>query len=209
MSILKSNEYLSEIRNKLKDKINNNMIFTYNGNFISKKDEDTLTLSNIENNSIIKMKKLDIKDYPLFGKKKTPIFGSKYIEDIDDLKIYLYPNIDFTISESEKALTILVLGQSGSGKTTLINSFINFLLGVEFEDEFRYKLILNDLNKSQGVSQTDEVVIYNISSHGNYPPIRIIDTPGLGDTRGIARDEAIIEKIKYAIKDKIDSINSI
>ena len=30
---------------------------------------------------------------------------------------------------------------TGSGKTTFIDSFINFVMGVEFYDKFRYKLI--------------------------------------------------------------------
>lgn len=30
---------------------------------------------------------------------------------------------------------------TGTGKTTLIDSFINYILGVEFYDKFRYNLI--------------------------------------------------------------------
>jgi ABC-type multidrug transport system ATPase subunit len=34
-----------------------------------------------------------------------------------------------------------VVGPSGAGKTTLIDSFVNSILGIEFYDNFRYKLI--------------------------------------------------------------------
>lgn len=50
-----------------------------------------------------------------------------------------------------------MMGKTGTGKTTLINSMINYLLGVDFEDSFRYKVkliylfiniyILKNLNK--------------------------------------------------------------
>ena len=33
------------------------------------------------------------------------------------------------------------MGQTGSGKTTLINSFLNYVLGIDFYDKFRYVLV--------------------------------------------------------------------
>ena len=39
----------------------------------------------------------------------------------------------------------MVVGQTGSSKTTLIDSFINYLLGIKLEDNFRYKIINEDL----------------------------------------------------------------
>ena len=38
-------------------------------------------------------------------------------------------------------MNLVVLGQTGSGKTTLVDSFVNYLLGVDFYDKFRYKLV--------------------------------------------------------------------
>ena len=35
----------------------------------------------------------------------------------------------------------MVTGQTGAGKTTLIDSLANYLLGVEFYDQFRYKIV--------------------------------------------------------------------
>ena len=43
--------------------------------------------------------------------------------------------------QSFKCYNFVVVGATGAGKTTLIDSLINFLLGVEFYDNFRYKLI--------------------------------------------------------------------
>ena len=45
------------------------------------------------------------------------------------------------MNDEAESKTIIVLGQIGSGKTTLLNSLVNFILGVEFEDDFRYVII--------------------------------------------------------------------
>ena len=103
----------------------------------------------------------------------------------------------------------MVVGESGSGKTTLLNSFVNFLLGVKINDEYRYKIILERTNKSQSNSQTSQVNIYNIRSVGGYPPIRIIDTPGFGDTEGIDKDKETFEKIQKFFKENLKEINAI
>ena len=47
----------------------------------------------------------------------------------------------FDMNDEAESKTIIVLGQTGSGKTTLLNSLVNFILGVEFEDDFRYVII--------------------------------------------------------------------
>ncbi len=39
---------------------------------------------------------------------------------------------------------------TGTGKTTLIDSMINYLMGIEFYDKFRYKLIDETLQQSKG-----------------------------------------------------------
>ena len=56
------------------------------------------------------------------------------------LKIYLYPSCTFTPEEERRALSFMVVGETGCGKTTLLNSFINSLLGVDMNDNFRFKI---------------------------------------------------------------------
>ena len=65
--------------------------------------------------------------------------------------------------------------KTGSGKTTILNSFVNFLLGVKINDDYRYKIIFEKGNKTQSNSQTEQVNIYNIRSIGGIPPIKIIE----------------------------------
>ncbi|XP_042560552.1 uncharacterized protein LOC122129887, partial [Clupea harengus] len=110
--------------------------------------------------------------------------------------------------------TIMVVGATGSGKTTLINGMINYILGVEWEDNWRYKLIHEQTNKTQACSQTSQVTAYEIyHTNGFQVPfsLTIIDTPGFGDTRGIKQDKEITEKIRkfFSVKGGIDTIDAV
>ena len=55
---------------------------------------------------------------------------------------------------SRKTVNYVVLGQTGSGKTTLVDSFLNHLMGVDFYDKFRYKLV----DESKIIAQKVELV---------------------------------------------------
>ena len=58
---------------------------------------------------------------------------------------------------------ILILGATGSSnKTTLINAMVNYMMGVEWDDDFRFKLIDEPADKSQAQSQTDLVTTYDL-----------------------------------------------
>lgn len=63
---------------------------------------------------------------------------------------------------------LMLLGQTGSGKTTLISSLINHILGVKWEDPFRFTLITSADESATGApvsqtqSQTQWVTIYVI-----------------------------------------------
>ncbi|KAH0627714.1 hypothetical protein JD844_003850 [Phrynosoma platyrhinos] len=109
---------------------------------------------------------------------------------------------------------IIMLGATGSGKTTLINGMINYILGVELKDCFRFKLIQEDTSRSQAHSQTSEVTAYEINyQKGLQIPytLTIIDTPGFNDSRGIERDKQITEQIRYffSTPEGIDHIDGV
>ena len=93
---------------------------------------------------------------------------------------------------------LMVMGATGAGKSTLINGMINYILGVEWKDDFRFKLIVEDA-KRQTESVTDNITAYTIhpmeGARVDYT-FTIIDTPGFGDTRGMERDEEIKKQIK-------------
>ncbi|XP_074841637.1 uncharacterized protein LOC142008356 [Carettochelys insculpta] len=109
---------------------------------------------------------------------------------------------------------IMVVGATGSGKTTLINGMINYILGVQWEDGFRFKLIHEITNRSQAQSQTSEVTAYQINwKEGFQVPysLTIIDTPGFGDTRGIDHDKEITRQIQefFTTPGAIDQIDAV
>ncbi len=95
--------------------------------------------------------------------------------------------------------TILMLGATGSGKSTLINAMVNYALGIEWDDDFRFNLINEPADKSQAHSQTDLVTTYDLyemkGSRLNYS-LTFVDTPGFGDTRGVEKDKKIMQQIQ-------------
>lgn len=46
----------------------------------------------------------------------------------------------------------MVVGQTGSGKTTLLNSMVNYHMGVQYHDTYRYVVIVEDTGKSEAYS---------------------------------------------------------
>ena len=208
-------ENLVEIRKLFGEKLPNDSLFTLpDGSEIDKEDEGDYTLSEILKDDKVYMKSNESLKTSLpvtipEKKKNQPIPGSKLIGKKGDLDIYLYPKIDFNDSEKVKAVIFMVVGQTGCGKTTLLNSFINYLLGIEIEDDFRYEIIHESFGTSQSISQTSEVTVYNIKGINGLPPIQIIDTPGFGDTRGIKQDMIITSKIEKTFKEQLNNLNAI
>ncbi|KAM7400005.1 hypothetical protein PAMA_004609 [Pampus argenteus] len=99
--------------------------------------------------------------------------------DIDGCRTY-----DFGKQSMRQNRTIMLLGATGSGKSTLINGMINYVVGVEWKDNFRFKLIDEDQSKPQAESRTSEVTVYNINHQDGFKipfSLTIVDTPGFED----------------------------
>lgn len=118
---------------------------------------------------------------------------------------------------------MMVVGSTGSGKTTLVNAMINHVLGVQWEDDFRLKMI-HELSSNQGAetignqahSQTQFVSCYTLPCMEGFKipyTLTIVDTPGFGDTRGIEHDKVITEQIRRFFNTKgsagIDHVDAI
>ncbi|XP_051781756.1 uncharacterized protein LOC114644948 isoform X11 [Erpetoichthys calabaricus] len=138
------------------------------------------------------------------------------------LRLYLLPLKSQFINTVKKIETcsfgnrtsIMVLGATGSGKSTLINGMVNYILGVQWEDDFRFKLIHEDTSRSQAESQTSAVTAYEMNYQDCFKvpySFTIIDTPGFGDTRGIDRDKQIIEQIRecFSSPQGVQHINAV
>ena len=232
---LEPSKDFASLRNLLSLQINEKAYFinAITKERINNEDEQFQLLSKISNNNneIFMEQEVEIK------KKVTEVIkGSELIDQIGQLKIYKYncvpqkyvdeliekklKNYDeyngeiFDMNDEAESKTIIVLGQTGSGKTTLLNSLVNFILGVEFEDDFRYVII--DEKNEQGnevIDQTKSVTqntsIYYIKKYKDFPSIILIDTPGFGDTSGPDKDRLIIEDIKNTFEKKLTKIDAV
>ncbi|XP_035490014.2 uncharacterized protein si:ch73-170d6.2 isoform X1 [Scophthalmus maximus] len=112
----------------------------------------------------------------------------------------------FGKESAKRNRTIMVLGATGAGKSTLINGMINYILGVEWEDPYRFKLVDEGQCTSQAESQTSEVTAYKLNHQEGFKidySLTIVDTPGFGDTRGIVRDKRIVEQLRNLFSAKL------
>lgn len=137
-----------------------------------------------------------------------PIKGSKFLKKENNLDIYLYPTIDITKENFSKIYTILMLGETGSGKTALLNCLTNYLMNIDYSNDYRYKLIVEDSSLiTPEKSTTKTLNTYNIIF--NNILFKVIDTPGYGDTSGPEKDKETTNSIKYLFENELDGLNLI
>ena len=111
---------------------------------------------------------------------------------------------------------IMVVGSTGCGKTTTVNAMINHVLGVQWKDDFRLKMI-DELSSNEGAltigGQTQFVSCYTLPYMEGFKipyNLTIVDTPGFGDARGIERDKLITEQIRRFFNAKgLESIDHV
>jgi len=123
----------------------------------------------------------------------------------------------FDTEDYSKRVSFLMLGKTGSGKTTLMNAIANHLYKKKFEDE---KLVLIPQKKGQecsfseyiqevdpkefpdeenfGNSKTQTTRSYRLQFEDR--ALLLIDTPGIGDTRGFQQDKINIDNIIEGIR---------
>ncbi|XP_071832676.1 uncharacterized protein [Apostichopus japonicus] len=97
---------------------------------------------------------------------------------------------------------IMVVGATGAGKTTLINGLVNHVLGVDWKDNFRFQLIVDEeeaKQRTQAQSQTRWITSYTLHHQEGFKvpySLTVVDTPGFGDTSGIKRDQEITKQVR-------------
>ena len=139
------------------------------------------------------------------------------------------------VSSAKKQLKIVVVGRSGAGKSTFINMIANLIKGKKYEDErivaisqglsFKAKegeddvkitfqcnvpefmhLQSDNLSAGQHESQTQRCNMYTFSSEDF--DLMLIDTPGLGDTRGVDQDKLNVVMIAEQVA-RLSTFNAI
>ena len=94
---------------------------------------------------------------------------------------------------------LMVVEEKGAGKSSLINGMVNYILGVQWKDSFRFKLITEESKAFQAHSELQEVTAYTFHPmKGSAVPYKftIVDTPSFGSAEGLERDKKITEQIK-------------
>ena len=140
--------------------------------------------------------------------------GNSADEDIRWFDIGRRDGASYQSSGIKNHKVIILMGATGCGKSTLINGMVNYILGVRWDDPFRFKCVREDESASQNQanSQTRSVTAYTIHhKEGMVIPhsVTIIDTPGYGDTTGIERDKKITKNIQQFLMQKDAGINEI
>lgn len=112
--------------------------------------------------------------------------------------------------ETVSSKVVMIVGETGSGKTLAVNSLLNYVMGVKWQDSYRYRLDPDDnesKKRSHAASQTEWVSAYTLNQHENFRipySLTIIDTPGFGDTAGISKDKEITDQMKHFFSSKND-----
>ncbi|KAK7171251.1 hypothetical protein R3I94_001251 [Phoxinus phoxinus] len=114
----------------------------------------------------------------------------KVLDDDGNVRKWTYGKKD----TSKKNKIVLLVGETGAGKTTIINTMVNYLLGVKFEEEMWYE-ITEEAARDQSESQTSEITMYEVCPIKSPISLTIIDTPGYGDTRGLEKDLEVAENL--------------
>ena len=89
---------------------------------------------------------------------------------------------------------LMLVGATGAGKTTLINGMANYIMGVQWDDDLRFKLIHEP--NSQDQTPTRCITSYTFYKEKDSPlpyTLTVIDTPGFGE---VNRDKQIFKQIK-------------
>ena len=114
----------------------------------------------------------------------------------------------------ELGVVLMMVGGIGAGKTTLINAIVNYIFGVQFRDNFRFKLSHEEAAKGQSKKMTDWVTAYTIPAQHSSPvpyTLTIIDTPGFGgEIQGVEKDKFLlmqIHRLVLSLKGKLGIIH--
>ena len=126
-------------------------------------------------------------------------------------KVYLLPThetmrksgiLKVTVGQSQQHVPhkiLMLIGTAGAGKTTLITAIANYIMGVDWEDEYRFKLISEETAHDKTKSQTKCITAYTFHKDEGSPhpyTLTVIDTPGFKNTGELEINKKIVQQIK-------------
>ncbi len=114
------------------------------------------------------------------GQPKTYLLNAKENVSDGDFRWYDIGRPETVSRDHRKHKYILLMGATGCGKKTLIDGMVNYILGVRWQDPFRFRCVREDDTASQLMTA------YTIHHHKGMPvpfTITIIDTPEYDGTK--------------------------
>jgi len=155
------------------------------------------------------------------------------LEDFIKREVLASSNCNPSQEHTTKEINVLILGETGVGKSTFINAFVNYLVfdslqqaeqsqpvvlipvsfimtqGDHFQ-EVNVKFGNLDKNENfehegQSVTQQCKSYIFKLNDQTN---LRLIDTPGINDTRGVDQDNKNMEHI-FTYINNLSHLNAI
>ena len=157
------------------------IVLSYNRENLPPQDQGSGDVSKYEELEIIK----DTEDRPPYIRKL------QVKEELSLPKSMLSRKSIGEIRQSQEKV-LLMVGATGAGKSTLINAMANYLKGVKWDDDFRFKLITDD----EPTSYLTAYTFYPVDESPVPYTFTVIDSPGFGGTDGLTRDKEITEQIK-------------
>jgi predicted ATPase len=166
---------------------------------------DSMSLANEFSSDFLKRGFESIEKFkPKFGEKDTRILKQLILKNqiLNEYNNSCYENIQ------EKTLSVMIIGATGAGKSSLINLLYLWSQGTIDLKKVNRTLIptkylsgltnteSSDLTK-QHQSQTQKSYVHRFklkTEHVTYD-LSIMDTPGLGDVRGVNQDDVNTENI--------------
>ena len=147
-------------------------------------------------------------------------FPIHHIDDLSHLQILL-PDLRATFSDANNKIQkvslgeesyfssekgILMFGETGTGKSTLVNAIVNYIFGVEREDDIRLQLVDEGSNEAnQTESQTKWITAYTIHHQSWFKvpfTLTVIDTPGILNTSGVIKDDEVMNQLDNFFRTK-------
>ena len=125
-----------------------------------------------------------------------------FSSDVESLKLGI---VKVSKNKTNAPYNILIVGETGVGKFSVVELIANVLMGNDIENsDLNILDLANEQGGSHNQSQTNLARLYEFKSKNGivvsasvfnsenaqpFPKVRILDTPGLTDIRGVAQDE--------------------
>jgi GTP-binding protein EngB required for normal cell division len=105
-------------------------------------------------------------------------------------------------------MTIILVGETGVGKTAFMSLLANVCAGRQIDDFRLEHNTANESHLSKNQSQTNTAMMYTFKRRDGCT-LRILDTPGLCDTRGLEQDKKHKKSIAETIKAQVQTLDGV